>query len=199
MTSGFDKFVEDVDDSLCSVCFDVLEEELNDKTPVTRDCLSKLTSQGAKCPLFVTWNLKNGDDEELRGCIGTLEPTSLNNLKRYARMSAFQDSRFPPVRSSEIKHLVCKLSLLHSYEECKDYLDWEVGKHGLVVEFDYNGFSYSATYLPEVALEHNMSKEYAVEQLVITNYVIIYYRYRLGKVVIEVELQKIFYQSLGYS
>ena len=41
------------------------------------------------------------------------------------------------------------VSMLVHYEDCKDALDWEVGKHGILI--DYKG--YSATYLPEVAPE----------------------------------------------
>ncbi|UKJ89551.2 hypothetical protein MACJ_002802 [Theileria orientalis] len=166
MANDLDSFVDDVDDTLCAVCFDTLEEELNNEKSEPRPCLTKLTSKNVKCPLFVTWNFKDGDDEELRGCIGTLEPTSLSNLKRYAHMSAFQDSRFSPISAPELEKLVCKLSLLHSYELCKNYLDWEVGKHGVLLEFEVNGQGYSATYLPEVALEHNMTKEVAIEQLI---------------------------------
>ena len=47
-------------------------------------------------PIFVTWTFTKDDD--LRGCIGTFAPNPLSKiLGKYAMISAFQDSRFPPV------------------------------------------------------------------------------------------------------
>ena len=51
-------------------------------------------------PLFVTW-LKDGD---LRGCIGTFaEDCKLGaTLQRYSLIAALQDTRFPPIETSEL-------------------------------------------------------------------------------------------------
>jgi len=67
--------------------------------------------------------------------------------------SALRDRRFPPIQSKELPTLECTVSILTDYETAEGYLDWEVGKHGLIIEFtdpDYN-IRRSATYLPEVA------------------------------------------------
>lgn len=46
------------------------------------------------------------------------------------------------------------VSILRHFEEGNNYLDWEVGKHGIRIEFySEKGYKQSATYLPEVALE----------------------------------------------
>lgn len=54
----------------------------------------------ATCPLFVTWSKDRGRGAEprLRGCIGTLEPTTLpRGLTEFALTSALRDRRFPPI------------------------------------------------------------------------------------------------------
>lgn len=40
------------------------------------------------------------------------------------------------------------VSLLVDFEEGKDALDWEVGKHGIIIKANYKGEYYSATFLP---------------------------------------------------
>ena len=47
------------------------------------------------------------------------------------------------------------VSILRHFEEASDHLDWEVGLHGIRIEFytDNGRSRRSATYLPEVASE----------------------------------------------
>ncbi|GMH90845.1 hypothetical protein TL16_g11884, partial [Triparma laevis f. inornata] len=81
--------------------------------------------------------------------------------------SALRDRRFSPIELSELPTLRCSVSLLVEYEDCNDCYDWIVGTHGIIISFQNSRCqTFSATYLPEVALEHNMTKEYAVESLV---------------------------------
>uniref|UniRef100_A0A803N710 AMMECR1 domain-containing protein n=1 Tax=Chenopodium quinoa TaxID=63459 RepID=A0A803N710_CHEQI len=106
-------------------------------------------------PLFVTWKkVVNGGEPRLRGCIGTLEARAIiNGFRDYALTSALRDRRFPPIQAKELPQLECTVSILTEYETAADHLDWEVGKHGIIIEFtdpDYNTRR-SATYLPEVA------------------------------------------------
>ncbi|KAJ3331032.1 AMME syndrome candidate protein 1 protein [Blyttiomyces sp. JEL0837] len=80
--------------------------------------------------------------------------------------SAFQDHRFDPIQLSEFTKLTCGVSLLVDFEKGKDYLDWEVGVHGIWIEFkDHNGRKRTATYLPEVAKEQGWTKVEAIESL----------------------------------
>ncbi|XP_026662270.1 uncharacterized protein At2g38710-like isoform X3 [Phoenix dactylifera] len=106
-------------------------------------------------PLFVTWKKAvNGGEPRLRGCIGTLEARCLiNGFKDYALTSALRDRRFPPIQAKELPYLECTVSVLTNYESALHYLDWEIGKHGLIIEFTDPDYSTrcSATYLPEVA------------------------------------------------
>lgn len=104
-------------------------------------------------PLFVTWKI--GKDKRLRGCIGTFNAMNLQSgLREYAVTSAFKDSRFNPVSREEFPKLSVSVSILRHFEDGDDYLDWEVGTHGIRIEFiNEKGNKRTATYLPEVAPE----------------------------------------------
>lgn len=64
-----------------------------------------------------------------------------------------QDDRFKPVTLEEVKTLNVGVSLLVNFQSGKNALDWEVGKHGIVIDAQLKGREYSATFLPEVAAE----------------------------------------------
>ena len=116
-----------------------------------------------RSPLFVTWK-KLG---ELRGCIGTFSHVPLySGLEDFALRSAFRDTRFPPIALKELQHLSCAVSILHNFEEAHDSLDWEVGKHGIIIEFTCpRGVKRNATYLPEVSSEQGWTKMEALVSL----------------------------------
>ncbi|KAF0930670.1 hypothetical protein E2562_034199 [Oryza meyeriana var. granulata] len=120
-------------------------------------------------PLFVTWKkATNGSEPRLRGCIGTLEARQIvTGFKEYALTSALRDRRFPPIQSKELPYLECTVSILTEYETALNHLDWEVGKHGLIIEFtdpDYN-MRRSATYLPEVAAHEGWTHLETIDSL----------------------------------
>ncbi|XP_018493927.1 AMMECR1-like protein [Galendromus occidentalis] len=133
---------------MCFYCFDVLYNNLHHMESPSEP---KFTNESY--PLFVTW--KVGLEKRLRGCIGTFIPTKLHNgLKDYALTSALKDSRFEPISKDELPRLTCAVSLLTNFEDAKDYLDWEIGTHGVRIEFETEkGCHRSATFLPEVAAE----------------------------------------------
>lgn len=62
-------------------------------------------------PLFVTWNTRSsrpGRQPRLRGCIGTFEPHRIREgLEEYAIISGLKDTRFNPIRKSELPTLEC--------------------------------------------------------------------------------------------
>ena len=63
-------------------------------------------------PLFVTWEKVDGGEPSLRGCIGSLDTSSLyNGLKYFALESALRDIRFPPIEAEEIPNLKCTISI----------------------------------------------------------------------------------------
>jgi len=90
-------------------------------------------------PLFVTWNTRSsrpGRQPRLRGCIGTFEPHRIREgLEEYAIISGLKDTRFNPIRKSELPTLECLISLLHDFEDASSYLDWTVGVHGVYISF----------------------------------------------------------------
>lgn len=56
------------------------------------------------------------------------------------------------MEATEVPSLECKVSLLKCYEPAENYLDWEIGTHGLTIEFDDDSrWVRSATYLPDIA------------------------------------------------
>jgi uncharacterized protein (TIGR00296 family) len=118
---------------LAAHCFDTLLAQLNSKTG---SALPKYPShlEDPEYPIFVTWT--KGKEDDLRGCIGTFAPQRLSTiLGKYALISALQDDRFDPVELHEVKHLNVGVSLLVNFTPILDPLAWEVGKHGIEIEF----------------------------------------------------------------
>lgn len=71
--------------------------------------------------------------------------------------SAFKDSRFSPITADELSKLHVSVSILTNFEDAKDHMDWEVGTHGIRIEFHSDrGSRRTATYLPEVATEQGI-------------------------------------------
>ncbi|EGC30818.1 hypothetical protein DICPUDRAFT_83259 [Dictyostelium purpureum] len=122
-------------------------------------------------PLFVTWKIdnKNYDEPILRGCIGTFsEKPLVEGLSKFSLTSALKDHRFSPITQKELPKLHCAVSLLLDFEEAKDVWDWEVGTHGIWIEFT-NPTTLSTTtgtFLPEVIPEQQWSKEEALRALI---------------------------------
>ncbi|XP_021730547.1 uncharacterized protein At2g38710-like isoform X1 [Chenopodium quinoa] len=144
-------------------CFDTLVAHYNS------DQIPPPSFDEGDHPLFVTWKkVVNGGEPRLRGCIGTLEARAIiNGFRDYALTSALRDRRFPPIQAKELPQLECTVSILTEYETAADHLDWEVGKHGIIIEFtdpDYNTRR-SATYLPEVAAHEGWTKLEAIDSL----------------------------------
>ncbi|XP_075394718.1 nuclear protein AMMECR1 [Tenrec ecaudatus] len=145
---------------MCCFCFDVLYCHLygyqQPRTP-------RFTNE--PYPLFVTWKI--GRDKRLRGCIGTFSAMNLHSgLREYTLTSALKDSRFPPMTRDELPRLFCSVSLLTNFEDVCDYLDWEVGVHGIRIEFiNEKGSKRTATYLPEVAKEQGWDHIQTIDSL----------------------------------
>ncbi|KAJ1949080.1 hypothetical protein FBU59_001304 [Linderina macrospora] len=148
----------------CAYCFDVLVLHLEGQ-PTSR--IRADFDTHASYPLFVTWSKQYRGEDRLRGCIGNFSAMQLGNgLREYALTSAISDTRFNPITLRELPQLTCSVSLLTDFEEAEDYLDWEVGKHGVWAEFRMpSGRRQTATFLPEIAEEQGWSKERTVDQL----------------------------------
>ncbi len=79
-----------------------------------------------------------------------------------------RDSRFLPVKLSEVTALQCSTSLLHSFQAADSWDDWEVGQHGTTIDFKnpYSGRHHSATFLPEVAHSQQWDKKETLTHLI---------------------------------
>ncbi|XP_074312397.1 uncharacterized protein At2g38710-like [Silene latifolia] len=145
-------------------CFDTLIAHYNNS-----DQLYPPAFDDAAHPLFVTWNkVVNGGEPRLRGCIGTLGPYPLlNGFRDFALTSALRDHRFSPIQANELPQLQCTVSILIDYETATDYLDWEVGKHGIIIDFvdPGNNARRNATYLPEIAEHEGWTQLEAIDSL----------------------------------
>ena len=73
---------------------------------------------------------------ELRGCIGTIEPTQPNlaeEIKRNAISSATRDPRFPPVKPEELDDLEFSVDVLEEAEEISDISMLDPSVYGVIV------------------------------------------------------------------
>ncbi|KAJ2471082.1 AMME syndrome candidate protein 1 protein, partial [Coemansia sp. RSA 2320] len=148
----------------CAYCFDVLIAKLNGTTEPKH---TQRFDDTQEYPLFVTWNKSVRGENRLRGCIGNFSAMRLESgLREYAMTSAFHDTRFRPIASSELTRLSCSVSLLTDFEETVDYLDWDIGTHGVWIEFcNERGRLQTATFLPEIAKDQEWTKIQTIDHL----------------------------------
>ena len=145
---------------MCYFCFDVLISYL-----YKQDVGYSPTFTDASFPVFVTWKI--GVDKKLRGCIGTFDSLPLHKgLRDYSIKSSMEDTRFHPVTLGEVHKLECSVSLLTNFTPGGDCYDWEIGVHGITIEFS-DGLKKrrKATYLPEVALEQGWDRVETINSL----------------------------------
>jgi len=77
---------------------------------------------------------------ELRGCIGTFEPTKANVAEEIianAISSATRDPRFPPIAASELADLEYSVDILTKPEPVKDVSQLNPKKYGVIVEHGF--------------------------------------------------------------
>lgn len=87
-------------------------------------------------------------------------------LKDYAITSALHDTRFNPITLAELPTLEVAVTLLTDFEPCSEPLGWDLGVHGIKISFYERHRRYSATYLPDVAVEQEWTKEETLESLI---------------------------------
>ncbi|MGC9001847.1 MAG: AmmeMemoRadiSam system protein A [Dictyoglomus sp.] len=88
-----------------------------------------------KAGTFVSLHRKSTG--ELRGCIGTIIPTTSNiaeEIIRNAISAATEDPRFPPLDLDELEDIEISVDVLSPLEEIKDIKDLDPKKYGVVVE-----------------------------------------------------------------
>eukprot|EP00941_MAST-03F_sp_MAST-3F-sp1_P003838 g3838.t1 len=147
---------------MAAYCFDHLLFKLNGRRAPKRAIDASQTCGG----LFVTWEC-GPEWTELRGCIGSLSKTNIKSgLERYTICSAFEDRRFNPIKLNEVHGLRCSVSLLTSFEEAEHVYDWDIRIHGIIINFSAKSRSFSATYLPDVALDQGWTLKETIDSLI---------------------------------
>lgn len=82
--------------------------------------------------VFVSLHRKS----QLRGCIGTFQPTTRNvaeEVIRNAIESATRDPRFPPLRKEELEDLEISVDVLSPPEPVKSIAELDAKKYGVIV------------------------------------------------------------------
>ena len=139
--------------------------------PEVRKTVPSVPSLERKAGAFVTLKCKmNGDGrcsgrgEDLRGCIGTIEPVDsvYETVARRAASAALEDSRFPhTVSVAELPFVTIEISVLTPPVPVKGPEDIVIGKHGIILGIGWN----RATFLPQVAPEQGWDRETTLRHL----------------------------------
>lgn len=105
-------------------------------------------------PCFVTLVT---DTDRLRGCIGCLETETplYENVRHFACKAALEDTRFPPVRATELDNLRIKIAVLGPHRELDSLDSLQLGKHGLCVSHA----GHRGVLLASVAVEWKWNKK----------------------------------------
>jgi AmmeMemoRadiSam system protein A len=77
---------------------------------------------------------------QLRGCIGTIEPTKpsvAHEIVQNGISAATQDPRFEPVTLDELQHLICSVDVLMAPETVTDVCQLDPVRYGVIVESGY--------------------------------------------------------------
>jgi hypothetical protein len=120
---------------------------------------------------FVTLKCKMSDDsrcigrgDDLRGCIGTIEPVDsvYETVAKRAASAALEDSRFPhTVSVAELPFVTIEISVLTPPVPIKGPDEIVIGKHGIILGVGWN----QATFLPQVAPEQGWDRETTLRHL----------------------------------
>ena len=136
--------------TLLSIARQTLEEHFQGKRLELTSIESKYKISAPlkeKTGVFVTLR-KNGD---LRGCIGTLigEEPVYEGVRNNVLKAAFQDPRFSPLKSSELKKIDMEISVMTPLQKIADYKKIKLGTDGVIIKKGY----YQSVFLPQVATE----------------------------------------------
>ena len=124
---------------------------------VKKEIILKKTKFKEKRGVFVS--IHTYPDHELRGCIGYSHPVfSLGDAVQKASLcAAFEDPRFSPLTSEELKKVIFEVSVLTlpkiiKVKDTKEYpKKIEIGKDGLIIDY---GLFNKGLLLPQVATEY---------------------------------------------
>ncbi len=156
--------------------FDIFDDRLN-------------KTEGA----FVTLK-KSG---KLCGCIGNIVSNN-KPLWQVVRDMAIEacssDYRFEPIKKDELEEIEYEISVLSCPVQIKNWKEIELGKHGVIVEKEYN----KGVFLPQVADETNWNLEEFLSHLCADKAGIEYDCYKNdSEVVLKIFTAQVFCDSLG--
>lgn len=142
-------------EELLKVARETIESELSGKKLIIDDKIKKKYSSKLAC--FVTLTI----DDELRGCIGTLEAHQelWKNVADNAKNAAFNDCRFNPLSPDELEKIHVEISVLTKPQKLgigADIYDKIDNKMGIILKKGCN----SATFLPQVWEQLPTKKEF---------------------------------------
>ncbi len=139
--------------------------------PAVAKQISITPSLERKAGAFVTLKCKMSDGglcvgrgDDLRGCIGTIEPsdTVYDTVARRAASAALEDSRFPhTVGVPELPFITIEISVLTPPVPVKSADEIVIGKHGIILGVGWH----RATFLPQVAPEQGWDRETTLRHL----------------------------------
>lgn len=101
-------------------------------------------------------------NEELRGCIGSIEPVAplYVAVSQNAINAAFRDPRFYPLRSEELAVIHVEISVMGPIERVAEVEEIMVGRDGLIIRRG----GYAGLLLPQVATEYGWDREMFLQQ-----------------------------------
>jgi AmmeMemoRadiSam system protein A len=100
-------------------------------------------------------------DESLRGCIGTLQSEAPlhRTVVEMAVAASTNDTRFPPLALSELRHTMLEISVLTPMKPSRPE-DVVVGTHGIYLVQERR----RGVLLPQVAVQHGWNQKTFLEQ-----------------------------------
>jgi AmmeMemoRadiSam system protein A len=146
---------------ILKLAHEAIREEVERKKLIKKDDYTEKFPQLLDDKAVFVTITKNG---ALRGCIGSIIPnrTLIDDIIHNAKAAAFEDPRFPSLKSEEFAQIDIEVSLLTVPKEL-DYTDKEDLKRKIKPSIDgvilsLNG--YQATFLPQVWKELSGFEEF---------------------------------------
>jgi AmmeMemoRadiSam system protein B/AmmeMemoRadiSam system protein A len=139
--------------NLLKIARETISQYIRNRTNVDID--KRLISANLLTPAGAFVTLK--ENGELRGCVGNFQASQplYLTVRSMAIAAATQDTRFEPVKPSEVDKLEIEISVLTPMQKIKSIDEIEMGKHGIYIKKGNN----AGTFLPQVATETHWTKK----------------------------------------